>query len=324
MITSQGLQYLGGALVVALVILRLYFPLANKLNIIDRPNERSSHKTPTIRGGGVVFPLIVIILASLGQLDWRIAAAVVIAGVIGFWDDIRPLRQLPRLIAHIIVFGCLVWSLSVIEIWPIWMTIIGLVFFLGWVNAFNFMDGINGITILYTLVCLGTFYLIPELRDQDTVIIAMIGAALVFAFFNVRKNARAFAGDVGSISLAVVIGYLMLALIIQTGNMSYLLFLLLYGVDSICTILIRLSRKENVFEAHRSHLYQLLANERQLGHLPVAFGYAFSQAIINIAAYVWAIPYNPPFWMLVLIVAASMMAYLLVRKQVDNRPLLTT
>ena len=105
---------------------------------------------------------------------------------------------------------------------------------------------------------------------------------LVFAVFNVRKKAKTFAGDIGSISMAVFLGYFLLKLILVTNQIGYLLLISVYGIDAIITIIYRLRKKENIFKPHRTHLYQYLANELKKPHLVVSFSYALIQIVVNI------------------------------------------
>jgi UDP-N-acetylmuramyl pentapeptide phosphotransferase/UDP-N-acetylglucosamine-1-phosphate transferase len=258
----------------------LYFKLARCFHIVDKPNERSSHSQTTIRGGGIVFPLAVLLAFAMGELSWPIALAVGLVALVSFIDDMRPLPTLPRFGAQLIALGLLVFQLQLAQEawWILALIAIGLI---GWINAFNFMDGINGITALYTAVSLVSLgyvnYHTPVF--QSIVIVGM--AAVVFGFVNLRKKALAFSGDVGSISLAVFLAYLMLYTMYTTQQWGFILFFAVYGIDSACTILIRLSKKENIFKAHRTHLYQYLANEKKWSHLQVSGTYALVQALIN-------------------------------------------
>ena len=257
-----------------------YFKLAYKYTIVDKPNARSSHSQTTIRGGGIVFPLAVLLAFALGELSWPIALAVGLVAMVSFIDDIRPLPTLPRFGAQLIALALLVYQLHILQE-PVWLLVIIGVGLIGWINAFNFMDGINGITVLYSgisLLSLGYVnYHTPIF--QSIVIVGM--AAVVFGFVNLRKKALAFSGDVGSISLAVFLAYLLLYTMYTTQQWGFLLFFAVYGIDSACTILIRLTKKENIFKAHRTHLYQYLANEKKWSHLKVSALYAAAQAIIN-------------------------------------------
>jgi UDP-N-acetylmuramyl pentapeptide phosphotransferase/UDP-N-acetylglucosamine-1-phosphate transferase len=269
------------AFILLLGVQVLYFFIAKKYRIIDKPNERSSHTQPTIRGGGIVFILAVFLAWIMGEASWPLTLGVLLAGAVSLVDDIRPLHQLPRISVHLLATGLLIYDVSQGTALGLWIPVL---FFLliGWTNLFNFMDGINGITVLYALVSLLTFYQLPFLATDHELIALLIISCLVFAWFNVRKKAMTFAGDVGSIGMAMVLGYLMIKAIFITQNPFYLFFFSLYGVDAGFTILIRLYKRENIFKPHRTHLYQYLANEKGYSHLTISFSYALVQLMINI------------------------------------------
>lgn len=272
----------------------LYFLIADKYNIIDKPNERSSHTKATIRGGGVVFVLAVFLSWILGVATWPLALGILLVGVVSMVDDIRPLHQLPRISVHLLATGLLIYDISQGTSLGLWIPVL---FFLliGWTNLFNFMDGINGITVLYALVTLLTFYQLPSLTSDKELILIVGISALIFAWFNVRKKAKSFAGDVGSISMAMVLGYLMIKLVFITQNPFYLFFFSLYGIDACMTIFIRLSKKENIFKPHRTHLYQYLVNEKGYSHLSISISYAVLQLLIN-AIWLYGIGLEEIYW----------------------------
>jgi UDP-N-acetylmuramyl pentapeptide phosphotransferase/UDP-N-acetylglucosamine-1-phosphate transferase len=116
--------------------------------------------------------------------------------------------------------------------------------------------------------------------------IPVIASLIVFNYFNFRRKAQCFAGDVGSVSIAFIVCFLILSLINATGNFLFVGLLLLYGLDAVTTIIFRIIRKENIFQAHRSHVYQYLANEKKWPHLLVAGIYILVQALINLAV-IW-------------------------------------
>jgi len=265
-----------------LAIELLYFRIAEKYNILDKPNERSSHKTLTIRGGGVIFPISLFIALAFGQVSWILAVVVGVIALISFIDDIYSLSQAPRAAVQVLGALLLFYDLNLLQVNWIFI-IVALVLLIGWINAFNFMDGINGISVLYTLVTLYSFSLVSVNVGFNDLFIIMALACLVFAIFNLRVKAKAFLGDVGSISLAIILGYFMIYTIINTGgNFYYLLFFSVYGVDAVITIVVRIVNRENIFEPHRSHLYQFMANEMRINHLVVSAGYAAVQLIINL------------------------------------------
>lgn len=263
------------------VILELvYFKIADFFNIIHKPNHRSSHTTVTLRGGGIIFPVAVVVAFIMGYVSVPVLTAVVLVSIVSFIDDIYPLPTLPRFLSHLIAVLLLLFDLNLFGI-EFWIIPISIVLLIGWINAFNFMDGINGITVLYAMVSFLTFGYLYQNEDQFPVFILMGISCLVFGFFNIRKKAKTFAGDVGSISMAVFLAYFMLKLIFEKQQIGYLLFFSVYGIDAIVTILYRIKNKENILQPHRSHLYQYLSNEMEWSHVSVSLLYAVIQLAIN-------------------------------------------
>jgi UDP-N-acetylmuramyl pentapeptide phosphotransferase/UDP-N-acetylglucosamine-1-phosphate transferase len=269
------------ALIIVLIGIELfYFKIADKYNIIDKPNSRSSHSSITLRGGGIIFPIAISIACLLGYISWPVTLGVVVVAVVSFIDDIKPLPQLPRFVSHVLAVGLVFYELHLFYE-PLWLLPVVFVLLIGWVNAFNFMDGINGITVLYALTAIASFSFLSINEASLPLLITMGLSCLAFGIFNVRKKAKTFAGDVGSISMALFLGYFMIKTIIDSGQLGYILFFSVYGIDAIITIISRLLRKENIFQPHRSHLYQYLANEVGYSHILVAFIYAGFQLVIN-------------------------------------------
>src|SRR5690606_13685992 len=134
-------------------------------------------------------------------------------------------------------------------------------------------------------VVMGLLVIVDNTHDfiaEDLILFSMMGV-LVFAFFNFRLVAKCFAGDVGSVSIAFIILFALGALIFKTGNFIYILFLAVYGIDSVWTIIRRVANGENIFEAHRSHLYQFLSNEAGVNKLLISFLYGLVQFMIGLA-----------------------------------------
>jgi len=265
----------------------VYLRLATRFNIIDKPNQRSSHDAITIRGGGIIFPFAAVLWYILFgfHYPYMIAGLVSIAAI-SFLDDLYCLSSKIRTIVHFFALSLLFWQAGLFQL-PFWSIILVYVLSFGWINAFNFMDGINGITSFYSLVALSTFiFLYLTLPDLEGVIelqliTLLILSVLIFSFFNVRNHAKIFAGDVGSVSMSFLLAWLMIDLILKTGKIEYILFFSVYAIDSVFTILNRIRKCENIFKAHRSHLYQYLSNELKLPHLLVSFMYAVVQIAIN-------------------------------------------
>jgi UDP-N-acetylmuramyl pentapeptide phosphotransferase/UDP-N-acetylglucosamine-1-phosphate transferase len=259
-----------------------YIFLAKKVGIIDKPNERSSHEKPTVRGAGVIFPIAVIIWAStFNHMEWYFVSAVFLIGAVGFLDDYFSISQIPRLIIQSLGVMLVLIEMGFLTI-PLFFAGIAFILITGWLNTFNFMDGINGISVLYAgSVLIGVYLFRDTIPDVQLSLIYTVGLSLVvFGWFNVRKNALAFAGDVGSLSMGLILAYFVSSLIISTGRWEFILFISVYGVDSVLTILHRIKNGENIFVAHRSHLYQYLANEMKWSHLIVAFIYSSIQLMV--------------------------------------------
>jgi UDP-N-acetylmuramyl pentapeptide phosphotransferase/UDP-N-acetylglucosamine-1-phosphate transferase len=257
-----------------------YLKLAKQYHIIDKPNERSSHAEPIIRGGGIVFVLGFLLWSLLNNMPYPyLLLGVFLAAGISFIDDIRTLPNAIRFAAHIVAVALFLFELGLLQItW--WIIPLGIVC-IGIQNAYNFMDGINGITGLYSLAIFIPFWLTePDEQVKDFILVTMLGL-LVFLFFNARKRAICFAGDIGSISIALLVMFIVVQRIIETGNFVYILTLLIYGIDSILTIVQRLLLGENIFKAHRKHLYQYLANEYHMPHILVSSIYAILQLFFN-------------------------------------------
>jgi len=270
-----------------LVLQLLYFKIADKFNIIDKPNERSSHTKITLRGGGVVFYFGAIIAFFLTRFQYPffIAGLSMIAAV-SFADDVSPLSSKLRLPVHFGAMALMFYEWGLFS-QPWYFFVLALVLSVGIVNAYNFMDGINGITGAYSVsVLFALLFVNNYVQDfvDNGLIICMLLAVMVFNYYNFRKKARCFAGDVGSVTIAFFIVFLLGKLIITTGNFTYILFLGVYGVDSVLTILHRIKLKENIFDAHRKHAYQLMANELRIPHLAVSAFYGVLQLILSLAA----------------------------------------
>lgn len=276
-----------------------YFFIANKLNIIDKPNERSSHTAITLRGGGIIFSVAWVIFSIIN--GWCLpyfTIGLIMVAAISFVDDLMTLSSKVRIIIHLLAFTLCFYEMHLLNL-PLWQSICIYIVAIGCMNAVNFMDGINGMTGMYALsVFVPMFVFYDSIHAPTNPLLYMIASVIVFGFFNFRKKAVCFAGDVGSISMAFIFIFFILGH--MTGifaskdslsilrpnqhiqwNFTYILLLTLYGIDAILTIIQRLYGKENIFKPHRKHLYQLLANECKIPHVIVSGIYAGIQAIIS-------------------------------------------
>ena len=291
----------------------IFFRIASHYNIVDHPNARSAHKEKTIRGGGVVFLFAAVVAVIMHHEYWLPITGLFVIGIISFIDDLITLSNRIRILIHLAAVSLLFIYINAFSL-PIYEWLILYFIVIGTINAYNFMDGINGITGAYSLVVLGGIQYVNLYQitfvNEDMIWLPML-ACCVFLFFNYRKKARCFAGDVGSVTIASWIVMLLIKLILITNNWSYVLFLAVYGTDSVSTIVHRISLKQNVFKAHRFHLYQIMVNEQKFSHLKVAFGYASLQAII--ISFIIIYPSQATFGLFTIILLPLLIIYILLK-----------
>lgn len=262
----------------------LYFKIADRFNIIDRPNMRSSHTSITLRGGGVVFLFGAWVYAAFFGVTYPwFLIGLTLVGIVSFVDDVHSLPDSARLVVQFAAMFLMFYQFGILNWNDWWIVCIALIVCVGITNAYNFMDGINGITGAYSLaVMLPLIYLNKSVGFIEMPFLLVITLSiLVFLFFNFRKKAKCFAGDVGSISMAFIVVFALGLLMLQTRDFSYIVFLAVYGVDAVLTIVHRIMLHENLGEAHRKHAYQLMANELKLSHLKVSAGYMLMQLAVS-------------------------------------------
>ena len=265
----------------------VYFKIADKCNIIDKPNERSSHSSIVLRGGGIIFLIGVWVWSAFYgfQYPWFLAAVTLAAGI-SFVDDIRSLPDSVRLVVQFTAMGLMFQQLNILhpEMW--WVVIIALIVCVGASNIINFMDGVNGITAGYSLAVLVPLAIMNHKVGfmEESFLAVVILSVLVFSIFNFRERGKAkcFAGDVGSVGIAFIMLFAIGKLVLKTGDVTWLLFLLVYGVDGCLTICHRILLHENLGEAHRKHAYQLMANELKMSHVKVSLIYMALQLAVSL------------------------------------------
>lgn len=277
-----------GIIFVILLALELvYFKIADKCNIIDKPNERSSHSSIVLRGGGIIFLIGAWIWSAFFgfQYPWFLVGMVLIAGV-SFVDDIHSLPDSVRLVAQFAATAMAFYQLGILHWSMWWIILLALIVYVGATNVINFMDGINGITGGYSLAVLVPLLLMNKKIHfmESSFLIVIILSVLVFCLFNFRPKNRAkcFAGDVGSIGIAFILLFSIGKLVMQTGDITWLSFLVVYGVDGCLTICHRIMLHENLGEAHRKHAYQLMANELNMSHPVVSLIYMVLQLAVSL------------------------------------------
>ena len=301
---------------ILLVLLELtYFRVADKFNIIDKPNMRSSHRSIVLRGGGIIFLFGTWLYAAFFGFQYSLfILGLSLIGIVSFIDDVHSLPDGVRLVAQFAAMFLMFYQFGILNWHDWWIVLIALIVCVGIINAYNFMDGINGITGGYSIaVLLPAMYLNAQDEFISPPYLYVTGLSLlVFCFFNFRKKAKCFAGDVGSISIAFILVFALGLLILKTGDVSYLTFLAVYGVDVVLTILHRIQLHENLGQAHRKHAYQLMANELKMPHVLVSNLYMVLQLLIS-AGLVF-LPISHYLYMAIVIVALST-AYIMFMKR---------
>ena len=280
-------------LAILFIIEIAYFRIADHFNIIDKPNERSSHTRVVLRGGGIIFVLGLWVWSLFFgfHYPWLLAAVTLVAGV-SFIDDVHSLPDSVRLVAQFAAMGLLLLQLDLWQ-WSMWWVLpLALIVCVGATNIYNFMDGINGITGGYSLAVLIPLFLANRQHNfiDESLLVVIALAVLVFCFFNFRTKAKCFAGDVGSIGIAFILLFCIGKLVMQTGDVTWLLFLIVYGVDGCLTIIHRIMLNENLGQAHRKHAFQLMANELKMPHVVVSTIYAVLQLGISLGM-LYAVPH---------------------------------
>lgn len=265
----------------------VYFKIADKCNIIDKPNERSSHSAIVLRGGGIIFLIGVWLWSAFYgfQYPWFLAAVTMAAGI-SFVDDIHSLPDSIRLLVQFTAMGLMFQQLDILHLDMWWVVILALIVCVGASNIINFMDGINGITAGYSLAVLIPLLIMNHKIGfmEESFLVVVILSVLVFSIFNFRERGKAkcFAGDVGSVGIAFIMLFAIGKLVMKTGDVTWLLFLLVYGVDGCLTICHRILLHENLGEAHRKHAFQLMANELKISHVKVSFIYMALQLVVSL------------------------------------------
>jgi UDP-N-acetylmuramyl pentapeptide phosphotransferase/UDP-N-acetylglucosamine-1-phosphate transferase len=261
------------ALASALLIVALLPWLARYA--LAKPNARSSHRTPTPQGGGIAVvaatlgavgvALAIFSLGALSDLNLpKVVAAVLVMTCLGAFDDLRELPAGLRLILQAVVIAAVIYTLPdqlrVVPLLPWWLErLLLLVGGLWFVNLVNFMDGIDWMTVAEVIPLTATLTVLGiagALPPYGTVLALALGGAMIgFAYFN-RPTARVFLGDVGSLPIGLILGWLLL-LIAGGGHLvAAIVMPLYYLADSTITLFRRLVRREPFWEAHRSHFYQ--------------------------------------------------------------------
>ncbi len=269
-----GMSIVAAAAATTMVLIVWLRPLLVRY-ALARPNARSSHKTPTPQGGGMAVIAATLVVSATAALMLEAAhpfditlgpvlAATILIALLGAVDDIRTLGVTPRLLGQFLavalVLAALPADFAIASFLPLWLERALLLIAGVWfVNLVNFMDGLDWMTVAEVvpvtggLVLLSAFGVLP--LHASLIALALLGAMLGFAPFN-RPVAKLFLGDVGSLPIGLLMGYLLVLLAGAGHVVAALLLPLYYVADATITLLRRLGNGEKVWVAHRSHFYQ--------------------------------------------------------------------
>jgi UDP-N-acetylmuramyl pentapeptide phosphotransferase/UDP-N-acetylglucosamine-1-phosphate transferase len=259
---------------------RLLITILRRRAVLDRPNERSSHVVPTPRGGGIaVIGASVVAWLTLCAVGLMPPSGVVVAlgaaglALVSWLDDLRGLSPGVRLLAQFAAVVVGIWALPSGAIFQGWLPlgldrIAAALLWVWFVNLFNFMDGIDGIDgSEAAAIGIGIALVVGGSLDLTAPAAAIAAAALGFLVWN-WAPARIFLGDVGSVPLGYLLGFLLYQLALRGAWQAALILPLYFLADATLTLLRRLARGERVWQAHREHFYQR-AVQRGLGHAAV-------------------------------------------------------
>jgi UDP-GlcNAc:undecaprenyl-phosphate GlcNAc-1-phosphate transferase len=301
----------------------VYLKLAVKYKIIDKPNERSSHKKATVRGGGILFTIAVLLFFVFNDFQYPyFLAGVLIIAVVSFIDDNVSLSSKIRFPFQVLAVFLVLYQLS-FPVQPFYLSIFAIIAGLGALNMFNFMDGVNGITGLYSLAVLFGFYLIntnEQLVNSDLITFEVL-SILVFGFYNFRKKALFFAGDIGSITIGMIVFFLWLLFTLKLASPLMMLLVVVYGADSFLTFLYRkLFTKESVFEPHRHHIYQKIVDNTKISHLSVSIIYTIIQLLVSFLVYkTYQLEIETQFFIFAALISFFIICYILLFRKLKNQ-----
>lgn len=301
--TMAGLTVVVAAAALSALLILVLHPLLVRY-AMARPNARSSHTRPTPQGGGIAVIAAFLAIASAGLVATgagsaslapaiaAVFATTALIAVLGAVDDIRPVAVAPRLLVQLLCVSVVIATLpadfQMTPFIPWWLERILLVLGGVWfVNLVNFMDGLDWMTVAEFvpltagLVLLGAMGALPPYAVVCA--LALLGALIGFAPFN-RPVARLFLGDVGSLPIGLVVGWL-LALLANKGHLAAAIILpLYYLMDATITLFRRLARGERVWQAHRTHYYQRATDNGLNVKAVITHVFAVNIALVALAA----------------------------------------
>ncbi|MEE2999809.1 MAG: glycosyltransferase family 4 protein [Pseudomonadota bacterium] len=272
-----------GTATASFIATRFVLHFLKSKDIVDTPNTRSSHKNPIPRGGGIAV-ILVILTVSILILKGKIPGYHILfittffIGLISWFDDLRGLSAFFRLFSQFAAVGCIFWLIPTSNLYfhglfPVYLdNFLAMILWVWFINLFNFMDGIDGITVVESSsIGLGIFLIMMIGSAEIThglLGLVIAAATLGFLWWN-WQPAKLFLGDVGSIPLGFLLGWLLLEILASALWPVAIILPLYYLTDTTITLIRRIYRKEHIWQAHREHFYQQ-AIDHGLSHAQVS------------------------------------------------------
>ncbi|KJU82151.1 glycosyl transferase family protein [Candidatus Magnetobacterium bavaricum] len=261
----------------------LVYMYGHKISLIDTPNNRSSHSTPTPRGGGIGIWMVYTGIGFYSSQDYTLILTTSSMGLLGLIEDCFKLSSKLRLTMQTILAIMAIYKYDIS-----YMTIILIFFIVGTTNFYNFMDGINGIAGLSGVVSFGLTAYFSYYHLNEPVIavisISLSSACLGFLVLNL-PNGKVFMGDIGSLLLGFSLALFIIKLSLNIEIfICLIMFLCTFYADALVTVFYRWKNCENLMQAHRKHLYQYLSNELGLAHWKVSVIYTGIHLVFGASA----------------------------------------
>lgn len=275
----------------------LYIAVARRFNIIAKVSNSNynENRQPVINGGGILFFIATAVFflfkndgnGYFMSMPWSVFTALAMLAIVSLIDDMRELSPYIRLACHVIAVSVMFFTLtsasSQMDVEWYWFPVF-LLFGTAFINAYNFMDGITGITGCYSFTTMFSLFFIffPTALISPWYFIIPAIATAVFCAFNCRKHEVCFSGDAGSISMAYIILFPLAAWALYFKDISIITLVSVYLVDAGMTIFLRLIRRKNLLQRHHEHIYQLLAYRCHWNHILIAAIYSILQFVITL------------------------------------------
>ena len=269
-------------LIYVLVFVAYYF-FGKTFNLTTPTYPDFNHSA--VYGGGIIFSIIYLIETLISNTFGLFSVLVLLLTIISFFDDIRPIPSLYKLIIHLIlgfIAAIFILKLNFNDVFAITFLVGIIITF--YTNANNFMDGVNGMMIVNNIVILATLLFVNSYIIQFTnnnPLISLLSGALIFSVFNFRRKALLISGDAGSVVMGFIIIIFVLNLYLKTKNVFVFGLIITFSVETASTIISRLYSKKNILDSHKEHLYEVLVFKNKVSVIKISSIYGVIQLLLS-------------------------------------------